>query len=120
LDPAVYRHTDTLVTRCDAPVPRSTALIVRELWLEALRGMQRYEGDALLLHGSTEIFFARDDNGRPLAGVLPRDPGPKTKQLLEVAMLLLAYCDAPGSARSRLSVQIEQEAIRLLSHIRGE
>jgi hypothetical protein len=105
------------VQRCDAPLPESTAMTIRKLWLKMLRDVRGQSSDAMSLDGSTEIFSATSQDGTALQGQIPIEPKEHTAALLDLANQLADYCHAESAKRPEQSRKIEAESLMLLNQI---
>lgn len=107
------------IKRCDLPLPESTAVAVRNVWLAMLL-RTRPEGEPpIVLDSSTEIYSARGPNGKVIVAQAPyrtiKDG--TTQALLNIANLLIEFCDTSSSERSEKGRQIEREATKLLRRV---
>jgi hypothetical protein len=106
------------VRRWDAPLPKSTALVIQKLWLAMLSATgPEPEPDVIAVDSSTEIFFATDTRGRVLEAQAPVSPKGDALALVKVGNLLIDYCSAPAPQRPKLAEEIEKEALNLLNRV---
>ena len=109
-----------VVKRWDAPLPESTAHAIRELWLTMLRQVGPEPCvNCISLDSSTEIFSARESDGRTRRAQLSIDPKRQTIDLVKIAFLLIDYCWTPVSERPEEARKIEKAALTLLSRVSG-
>lgn len=107
------------VRRCDIPLPESTALVVRKVWLAMLLAVRPYPAsDATSLDRSSEIFFATNSDGSVLRGQIPaRSLTKNNSALFHIANLLAGYCDVPASQHAKYAREIEDAASTLLKKV---
>lgn len=106
------------IERKDLPMPQSTAMAVRKLWL-AMLALKRDGMRTASLDVSTELYSALDANGRLVIGRAASNApssGAVTR-LLEVANLMIEYCDASVADRSATSLKIKKKASALLMDV---
>jgi hypothetical protein len=115
---AIQKVEEIAVVRKDAEIPKTTATAFRD----CLRIMIPEPGDPLELHPSTITdndrieFWLEEPNVVPRKGERAEKPGRRTKMLIRIGDLLVRYCEAPESERSRIAKQIEAEAARILGN----
>jgi len=106
------------IQRCDAPLPDSTAITIRHVWIAMLSQIRAEpKSDAITIDSSTEIFSAIDASGKLLQGQTSSKPGKDSLALVELALSLMEYCDAPASRRVDKAREIEREATDLLNRV---
>jgi hypothetical protein len=107
------------VDRCNLPLPESTALAVRRVWLAMLiRARPDPRQESISLDNSTEIFSASDAHGKLLRAQMPTGHIQQNNSaLLDIANLLIEYCNIPESRQVDKARQIESAASALLKRI---
>jgi hypothetical protein len=75
------------------------------------------EPDTIAVDSSTEILFATNPKGKVLEAQTPVSPKEDTLALVKIGNLLIDYCSASVSERSKLSGQIEKAALDLLNRV---
>jgi hypothetical protein len=107
------------VDRCDFPLPESTALAVRQVWLTVLARIRPRPAD--LIRGdssSTELLSAKGSNGIVLRGRFPDNLKPNTIALMTIANLLMDCCNVPEHERLTVTRKIETAANALLKRLK--
>jgi len=110
------------VRRLDANMPERTGILLRQVWLQNLRGPHGPRPiprpkTAIVLDATTEEFSIQMPTGKVLYGDLDFSlsfPGKKTKKLVDMTNALYDYCKAPESDRPAMAAGIERQAKRLL------
>ena len=107
------------VQRCDAPVPRSTAIAIHKLWkamLEHARPVSHPER-YMSIDSVTEVFSVKTSAGTTLEGESPKVPLPPKANADELAWLAVSladYCELGLPERAHFAQRIEQQAAALL------
>jgi hypothetical protein len=106
------------VKRWDAPLPESTALAVRDVFLAMLRQMGPEPcPECVGVDRTTEIFSIRDADGKLLQGELPMEAKTNTLALLNLTNRLLDYTTLPKDLRLEESRKIEKAATELIKRV---
>lgn len=106
------------IERCDAALPESTAIAIHDLWVAMLsQTSAEPKSESISIDSSTEIFSAVDASGKVLRGQTSRRPGKNSLALVQLALSLMEYCDAPASQRVGKAREIKKVATDLLSRI---
>jgi hypothetical protein len=95
------------VLRATAPLPKSTALAIHELWLTMLR--QARTQSPMLLEGTCQEFSAIGPDGILLRGITQSLSG-KTLELAKIGFSLDDYCHLPVGKRAEAARNIEAKA----------
>jgi hypothetical protein len=106
------------VERLDAPLPAAVAQSVHDTWVRMLMRVKpapRSEG--VMVDSTQDIFSTSQTNGSIIEGQTSSEPGPKTKELLDIAFSLFEYCDASAVRRVELTRKIEQTTSNLLGRL---
>lgn len=124
IDPREAQAVNT--RRIDCEIPTQTAEKVRQAWIGMLSGNQRPRPmrledavrttDATVVEFSVQRKSAETSYGQMTAAELP--PGRKTGTLLQLAKLLITYCQAKPTNRSAAAANIDREATRLLEMLK--
>ena len=101
------------VRRYDAPLPRSTAKAVRQLWLAVLNRTR--EGNVVIC-SPTGIFSTTTANGGYLEAVTVSLDG-NCWELIQLGESLISYAQMPEAKRAVAARKLEKESHRLLSSV---
>ena len=107
------------IRRCDAPLPQSTALVIRRLWLTMLNQTtplshsERY----FAVDATSEIFSAVNPEGKLLEAQAPTFESRNTDELVRIGFLLLDYCHIHEPERPEIARKIEIKARTLLARV---
>jgi hypothetical protein len=121
------RAKDIKVKRLDAQIPKRTAQLIKEVWLQVLKGpngprpIQPPPRVIALDVTHAEFSLARPD-AAPLRGDLDFSlsfPGRRTKQLVDILNRLYDYCKAGPSERPAIAEKIDRQATHLLADLRS-
>jgi hypothetical protein len=106
------------IHRHDAPLPKSTGVLIHRLWLTMLQqakpvaNPERY----IRLDSSTEVFIVTNPNGKVLTAAGPTaevPPNAKTLELVRIAFHLLDFPEVKAPDRPALAHRIEAQAATL-------
>ena len=110
------------VHRIDAKVPKRTAKLLKEAWLQMLSGAQRprsiREEDVRSTDSTVAEFSIETSAGKSLQGEvldIASPPGQKAKALLELANSLIDYCKTEPAKRPSLVSELDRKATSLLA-----
>ena len=95
------------VLRATAPLPKSTALAIHELWLTMLR--QARTQPPTIVEGTCQEFSAVGPDGILLRAITQTLSG-KTLELVEIGFSLIDYCHLPVAKRAEAARKIEVRA----------
>jgi hypothetical protein len=108
------------IERCDIALPETTARAVSNTWLPMLHQVRvESTSGAILLDSSTEIFFAKTNSGKLLAGQLPPRTSKRTSALLDIANSLIELCNVSEARRPEKFRNIEKKCGDLLNLIKS-
>lgn len=107
------------VKHVEAPIARSTALAIANVWKEMLCRTRPIENtrDGPVEVDSTTIEFSLVKQGQALYGQSPQQRGKHTNALYELTRSLVAYCEVEEFRRASVAKQIEDRANALLADL---
>ena len=103
------------VARCDAVIPKTSALAIHAAWDVMLDRAQelRVYARPTLHREELEFSIARDGQTEVFAA-LPNRGGKSVSALVRLAKQIERYCHAPPAARTKLANKLERDAKRLV------
>ncbi len=108
------------ISRTDATIPERTALAVHSAWIAMLRSAKPPRKEIVILESSSEIFSAKDEEGRLLRAKIGPQIGPRVNRLLGLVELLSKYASVDSAARPGLAEKIRINAIDLREEASGK
>ncbi len=103
------------IERADAPLPESTALAMRKLWLTMLkRAWPEPKTSGFSIDSNKEFFSAVDSRGKTIVARLPQRFTKNSRAIVRVVLSLMIYSELPASGRPSQARIIERNAHRLL------
>lgn len=127
----MLKHADAArsvkAMRQDAEMPKTTAKLVKDVWVRMLKDVRRYPsssqpymmGGEYVIGGLGREFSIQQSHHSRLYGRLFRSPAPgtKTEALVKLTDTLVDYCEAAPADRPAIRDKIDREAKRLLTRL---